>query len=752
MYNRELDLAQTISRDQLNRELGYRGKEAKVTNTDDLARRVAVQRSLRQMPSGSFRDEDSRQKVKTAAAESMMRTGTSEPAATKWAGQASDSEYHRITQSELARNKAAAKDKKLQKTGKKKGPWELGNGDPETTGRYARQANTRNPIDSDTGEARWPLSERSVIFHKNDPIRIFLQNPFTENDEWIYGFTGFVSEYPVTTDYVTGHSTLQIQCYDIKALMQKMRVQMNAILGPFVQPSGLFEDRASIFADLLLPNNWTHAFANMSFENAMALLMTGTTLKREGQGPHFGVGSLAVGKVITYPAKDEKDNKATLEAWHTMCLNGPGKISDEKNIANTVFLTSKDVERIGRGTTTDGPYSPIRAYVHFLLPKAGTAASNLTQTQFDAGTEQRDWVTRYDIVADFCAQLDFEFSVAPNGDVIFEFPMYDFLPEDFGDWKPIFEADYHLISGNMSDESGDIVTAVVVTGGPSNATTQPGLPQAFYMGVIQSSIMASRVGITTENVSKPFVQSNARLRSFGFIEFQKRLANANSFEMEWGFRPFITVNRPILNVVEKRMGLTSSVTETMQVFSTCSTAPAVKYVRQIRPDGTFRFITGGASMPISYRTIFPGTVKSVGNATVGVRTTLEQDGDPGALDNQKSTKQPKNEDRPPPAIKELRPGTYFALTPRARKVADIVAYTLEDRGVLLTNIPMANGTAFSIRARNPEGRRMYSDPERLTLAQKAKDQGYILVDTQQRFIFEVRRPGQPDFVVRPDHG
>lgn len=630
----------------------------------------------------------------------------------------------------------------------------------ERSGRFKRKKIIRNPIDPDTGDSRWPLQNRSVIFHKNDTVRIFLHNPFSNKDEWLYGFAGFLDQYPVQTDYLTGQSTIQIQCYCIKNLMQKMRVQQNSVY-PTVEPQPLFTDRSSIFADLIGPDGarLTHKFANTSFEETVSLLTTGTDLERRGQSRSFGIGDLALGKVVTYPVTKNPDddvNRATLEEWHTLCLNGPSALNDENTIADTALLTKQDVERIGRGTTSDGPYAPTRAFVHFLLPKDGTAARNLTQTTFDAGSEQRDFSTRFEIISDFCARLDYEFLTLPNGDLAFEFPMYDFLPEDFGDYGPMFTAEDHLISGNMADESGDIVTAVVVTGGAKRGDLDAlgnAPASAIPRGIIQSSVMAARVGVTVETQSLPFVRSAARLRSLGFIEFQKRLASASSLDMEFGFRPFIMPNRPLVNVVEQRMGLTSSVTNSMQVFSTCSTGTAIRYVRQIRDDGTFRFLTGSPTLPVSYRTIFPGNVKSVGNAKAGVRTSLEQDGDDSALTNQKVVENVgvgTNDDKPPAFINEARPGTYFALTPTTRKVAEQLGQVFGDRPFRINNIPQTGGTRFAVRARNPDGDRVYSDAERLVLAQTAERLDYILIDTGSRFRFEPRRSGQPTFVVRPE--
>lgn len=728
------------------------------TITADQELRNAVSDAVQDMPADIVLEDAKRSAAEAAIFDELTTRGLSE------------SEARQAAQSALKKRKD-----ELVRAGRRRpaadGPAKETNADnssPERSGRHKKERNIRNPVDLDTGDARWPLQDRSVIFHKNDPVRVFLHNPLTEDDFWLYGFAGFVDTYPVQTDYVTGQSSIQISCYDIRALMQKMRVQQNTIM-PTRRPEPLFTDRTSIFADLISPNGdrLNHIFANFSFDQAMAILLTGTTLDRRGQGQRFGVGDLRIGKVVTYPVTDEPSdqNRATLEEWHTLCLNGPSAIADQNSIANLTPLTESSIDAIGRGTTSDGEYSPIRQYVHFLLPKDGTAAYNLVQQTFDAGSEQRDFVTRYDIISDFCAQLDYEFTVLPNGDLVFEFPMYDFLPEDFGDWQPVFEFNHHLISGNFADESGDVISAIVVTGGPERTEVDQFAQAPSIVvprAIIQSSVIAARVGLTIETATLPFCYDATRLRSLGFVEFQKRLANASQLDFEFGFRPFLLPNRPVYNRVEQRMGLISSVTDTMQLFGTCSTATTLRFVRQVRADGTFRFITGGDSMPISYRRIFPGNVKSVGNAKAGVRAYPEFDGDDSALDNAKTTAAEAvpapttNDGRPPSFIGEARPGTFFALTPRTRQIAERIAASADhdsSRQFLLTNIPEADGTSFSIRARDPSDlSRLYTDDERLTLARQAEREDYILIDTRERFVFEQRRPGQPTFIVRPERG
>lgn len=631
-------------------------------------------------------------------------------------------------------------------------------GDPELAGRHRRESIIRNPVDPDTGDARWPLEDRSAVFHRNDPIRIFVHNPLTERDEWLYGFTGFINQYPITTDYTNGESTIQIQCYDLRELLQKMRVQQNTVLDT-VEPVPLFQDRTSIFADLVSPsgNQLNHRFANTKFEDAMAQLMTGTFLDRRGAGRRFGVGDFSVGKVVRYPVTNEPSdqNRALLEEWHTLSINEPTDITDDTTIAKTALLTSADVDRVGRETTTDGVYAPTRGFVHFLLPKDGTAANTLVQTTFDAGSETRDFVSRYEIITDFCARLDYEFTIAPNGDCLFEFPMYDFLPEDYGGYSSVMTAEHHLINTTISDEGNDIITAVTVMGGPERTEVNPdgnAPPSVIPRAIVQSSVMAARVGLTVEQVTLPFVRDAARLGALGFIEFQKRLANANSMDMDMGFRPFLMPNRPVYNVPEKRMGLLSNVANTMQLFGSSSTGLTLKYIRQVRVDGTFRLITGGDSMPISYRDIFPSTVKSPGNGTKGVRRQPElNEGTDSALDNQTTEEAVEsNDDAPPRYVGQRRPGTYFTLTRKTRLLVDRLAQQVEDRFVMNNPPDAVNQRRFAMQARDDDGNRLFTNAERLSLAITAEQDGYLLVDTGGRFWFEPRRSGQPTFVVKSE--
>jgi len=210
------------------------------------------------------------------------------------------------------------------------------------------------------------------------------------------------------------------------------------------------------------------------------------------------------------------------------------------------------------------------------------------------------------------------------GDLIFEFPMYDFLPTDFGDrYNSVYTFRQHLIADNINDEGGTPISALEVTsrdirqeisssdpasGGQTQSQIAPGLE---YKRTIFSNVLASRIGVHVETYSVPGVTDQGRLAQMGYIEFNKRLANYNQFSMQTSYRPFVTINRPIYHVRKARMGISKSVTYTWRIRQEVSLEMDLLYTRRLEGDiangeGTFRFITGGERQPISYRTIYEG--------------------------------------------------------------------------------------------------------------------------------------------------
>src|SRR5271166_82044 len=77
---------------------------------------------------------------------------------------------------------------------------------------------------------RFPFTIGSLVFHKYDPVRIFVMDPFHRIDgptNWTCEFAGYLDTKPFSQNYVSGQSTINITCQDIRMLMQQMRTQLN---------------------------------------------------------------------------------------------------------------------------------------------------------------------------------------------------------------------------------------------------------------------------------------------------------------------------------------------------------------------------------------------------------------------------------------------------------------------------------------------------------------------------------------------
>jgi hypothetical protein len=546
----------------------------------------------------------------------------------------------------------------------------------------ARDRASKSTFQANTGltDRRWQLGFMSTVFHKHDPIRIFRKNPIREADEWMPAFTGYLSEISYDTNYINGQSQVKLACYDIRAIAAKMRVQETAVTG-VTNPRALFQGKdaagsASLFTDLLSPTIQGHPLQAKRYEDVMEFLITGTSTESEELNKAFGeskfrrgIGDFTLGEKVSYRPGDSKAKKKIapdpLEHWHALCLfgtNGANKfrrvspdgtasgevqgiaksirpvnarppqvdeLDDQGTVVGGIFghldrryLTAAEATHIGKATTHDGEWSPHKQYVHFLLPASGTGAKNLLDSDVEnANSNQIDFRSRLDIMQDFSARIDYQFWVSPIGDFIVEFPQYDFMPEDYGEYSTVFKVDKHLTSDTIQDEAGDMVTCVIAHGRIRPEGEASNIPDFIQpKAVVVSPMMMMRYGVLEHELTLPFVSQVDALGRLAQIEFQKKLAESNKMNMAFNYRPWILPNRPMEHMERKRIGLTTVVNNSLTVFKEGNTAITTRYVRRqiFRPDGTanYTFIFSGTTMPITYREIFENSTitPAVGSA------------------------------------------------------------------------------------------------------------------------------------------
>lgn len=612
----------------------------------------------------------------------------------------------------------------------------------------------QNPRDVNSGSRRWNLMLKSPIFHRQDPLRLWVHNPLDEGDSWIPMFTGYITGKNVENDYVNGNlSTLSITAADIRDLMKGMRVQRNTVLsqevreedelGPLasgnqratrrstytLDQSVFREAAADILAaarrtnggtplsleerlrrcndDLLratrnatgirllgdlfrdyIPNegsSYTFAWARMTFTEISHALTVGGNVKVEnhavnrpgrdrtdtraqaaGSGGERGtlqdsIGRFREGLTYLYPDPDAGRggdrrsaldvNRDILEHWYKLCLFGSPIRNDctgslqtrlAPNMAqeNLRFWTEAEVHLAGELTVTDGVWAPDMQLTHWLLPRQGdgTRGNDPSGTEglFDAtvlGTGgsrqtnvQREFTNRIAFLSEIMQIIDYRMWVTGVGDIVFEFPMYDFYPDDFGLFQGCLEVDGHLLNDAFDDEHGEYPTVVLVqgtfTGLSSGGTVNSGSSLLKPpTGIAMAVGLASRRGFVIDRSHTfPYIRDQEKLDKIAKYIMQREIMKADSFSLSMASRVFITPNRPIHDKACDRMSLANSATHTWDVFGEATTSLDLEGSRALDVNGVRRSLTGGRSLPVSFAQI-PG--RDNGANTISGRRVLQ---------------------------------------------------------------------------------------------------------------------------------
>lgn len=485
-------------------------------------------------------------------------------------------------------------------------------------------------------ERKYRLAVNDCIFNRHDPIRIFILNPYMPRDaeQWMEVFCGFVNQHPITTNYVTSESTLRIDCYCIKQLIAKMRVQTNPCL-PALDPQPLFS--TGFFKDNFQDGGiFTHPLSETSLEDSIKSLILGKTkgeptFEENYDAPNVsGVGNFRLGNVVCY---DPASPKSTLVQWHLMSMFGVNKKAYPTGPDDDLWLTKKEMYIIGQTTCPvkggQAVAGPTGRYLHMLLPKEGTGAGSITAYTIDQTAQAREWITRWEMIRDLLSRLDFQIITSPSGDLLVEFPLYGFTPCAFKVSTPsnkcdkpnglqgLLTFDRHQKEDTLNDEAEDFPTVLHVSGGNAMTATDP-TTNAVVPGTatyIYSPVLVDRYGVIVEATNLPWVgqgqgketgtkSMTRRLGLLGLLEYIKRMADASTWTGSVVFRPFLLPNRPVELKQSARVGLITSVTHSWNIGKDASTSFSIHQLMAKRADGSYRMMTGAVNVPIDYASIW----------------------------------------------------------------------------------------------------------------------------------------------------
>ena len=497
-------------------------------------------------------------------------------------------------------------------------------------------------------ERAYRLAVNDCIFSKNDPMRIFMRNPYNTKDEWVEIYCGFVQEHPITTNYSTGESSVRINGYCVKQTLQRMRVKTNPYEGG-VDKQPLFD--RGFYADFISSSTATHPFAQSGLEQTIKTLILGSPTLKAGQQAlpsQGGLGEFKMGNTVCYNPSDPQN---ILERWHLMTMFGVNKVTFPSSAEDNLWLDYGEMTKIGEGTVTlNDTYAqgPSGRYLHLLLPFEGSGAGALIQsTAADSVKTRNEWTTKWEIIRDFASKLDFQVLTSPSGDILVEFPMYGFTPHMFSSKPPaeintgkpaeglgkLFTFDKHQLEDTLNDETGeDLCTILMVDGGMAFANANPDGNQDLtsIRAFVYSPALVARYGVVSEEYSIPHAGQRTeeqndkentipkRVSRLALIEYMKRLADMSVWDGSVIFRPFIFPNRPVWLKRSGRMGLTTSVTQRWSIGKSAGTNFGLHMLMSERFDSatntsSFKLPTGATNTPISYASIWGKPANSEDN-------------------------------------------------------------------------------------------------------------------------------------------
>jgi len=557
--------------------------------------------------------------------------------------------------------------------------------------------------DGNKTDKTYSFKPGTLILNKHDPIRIFIHNPNkeimsngTDEEEWIPFFTGFLEKHTIQNNYLNGATKIQITGNCLKTQLKRMRMSFTQIVQ--------FRDEQineavynSAKSNILYSDMWwdyasnskdtEHPLAGMPFVEIIMAMLLG---KQESlDKPRRGrVGFLKMGEEWrgrdpfnltkwTYKLDEngaevisKKYPGQTLERWYRLLqfgnLGSPKDIEGGSYREN-LYYTANDVSKIFDETTTYGVYSPWRSKIHFLLPSQEDELTTLLDEITISSRQSRQWKTREEVIREVCELIDFQWITTPCGDLAFEFPMYDYIPDEYGfKWSNTFKVDKFIKEDTLETEAGEIITGLIVTPGIEirEFSNVQGLVEGMYDKVfVKSDILAGKYGINVESYPAPLTRTMTKVKAveesvdklarqekslkvFALIEFQKRLSRSDQATIGFVYHPYLLPNRNIqygesevvtkikgkeksddkkvvklkeeertLQTKPNKIGWIASVTYDIALFKEATVSLELKYLRDYSLDKfgipRYTYIFGGSRMPISFRSGIDDGIETV---------------------------------------------------------------------------------------------------------------------------------------------
>jgi hypothetical protein len=515
--------------------------------------------------------------------------------------------------------------------------------------------------DDGIGFKAYQLSIDTPIIEKHDPVRIFIRDPSypflnvdnedKDNDgnfeggRWVPIFTGFIDTVSDHSDYTNGDKFLSVSCYDIRGMMQRMRVMTNPRISrgtdtareraeqakkfsvntgyftDFFAQGGMWGEKSTKYLHHafdqvcleFITGRWHHwdkfadtyvgkvvsSQSNEIVENDAMFKEINKSWKENGRTSEAslnGIGTFIPGVIMECPRYDTDKDKCIqmMELWYDILMFG----------TKAEYFTREEMEKVGCATLPYGEYDPYNCFVHMITPPNGTPAKDLFDSQLEDLQTGFDYKPRFEFMSELVERLDYQWFTNSMGDIVIEFPMYDFTPDVFGAYEESLTVDNHLVSTVLNEVADTVYSGVSISGGINSIVGGVWQPVQFiYSAFAKSDQLAYKYGININEVTAGNLKTNTskeKLRNQAIIELIKSNIAASSMEMEVIYRFAIFPNKPIKNVPKHRMATITGFSYSMQINESVSCTIDTSMVKKLNEDNTYTNIYNAPNMPIKY--------------------------------------------------------------------------------------------------------------------------------------------------------
>jgi hypothetical protein len=221
--------------------------------------------------------------------------------------------------------------------------------------------------------------------------------------------------------------------------------------------------------------------------------------------------------------------------------------------ARTTYLNSTEVTIIGKNSGWLGQYSPHGECVSVYMrrPAIGWGHNNglADEWRVVGPSWQLNDQSKAQMITELLKKLDYYWWVTGNGDIIFEFPLYEFLPHHFGEFvneysiSGLYSTD--TIRENFTDLASTYMFRGSVIGAYENSAGNVGMSYMRSKVFKIPSVMV-RKGVEVHQEFWPYITSPVSLEILGSLFIRKHLANCYTYDM--GPLPpllYMTPNTPV---------------------------------------------------------------------------------------------------------------------------------------------------------------------------------------------------------------